>query len=108
MDPLCDDAITVLYPNPNQSVGHDLLETLIGSSHPESIAFMRSISCPPPPSIAATHDQLYRARRFVFEYSVPIMRSLLHFSLIEGFARCVLSARTCSLSRSPLFCTVDI
>jgi hypothetical protein len=29
LDPLCDDALAVLYPDPNQSVGHDLLETLL-------------------------------------------------------------------------------
>ena len=88
MDPLCDDALAVLYPDPNQSVGHDLLETLLGSSHPESIAFIQSISRPPPPEIAANPGQINRARRFFFEYSVPIMRTLLHFSLVEGFARC--------------------
>jgi hypothetical protein len=90
MDPLCDDALAVLYPDPKQSTGHDLLETLLDSPHPVSVAFIQHISLAPPPSIAATPDQLHRARRFGFEYSGPILRSFLHFSLVGGFARCVL------------------
>jgi hypothetical protein len=41
-------------------------------------------------STTLSHRHSRLARRFGFEHSVPILRSFLHFTLVGGFARCVL------------------
>jgi hypothetical protein len=83
MDRLCNDALAILYPDPKQSTGHDLLETLLDSLHPASVAFIQHVSLPPPPSVTATPDSLVvsgsstRFRSCAHSFILPSSEDLL-------------------------------
>ena len=93
-DLTCDAAIESIFRNSGQSVGQDLLQSLLDhvGNHPEGDAakdFLDSLNQPPPAGICVSAGDVELARTFFLDYAVQIMQALLHYSLAAGFARFV-------------------
>ncbi|KZO91054.1 hypothetical protein CALVIDRAFT_522046 [Calocera viscosa TUFC12733] len=91
-DDMCDAALDFMFPSPFSSAGVDLLAALESKTSGEdemagpACSFLQAARVAIPASIAAPSDQILRAQAFFWSNTVPIMTSLLHFSLAGGFA----------------------
>ncbi|CAL1708828.1 unnamed protein product [Somion occarium] len=90
-DPLCDDALQLIFTSPSASAGKDLLECLqqYVSTNPGPNAatiFLGDLNQIPPNSLIASQSQVEAGRRLFLDHAALIMQALLHYSLAAGFA----------------------
>ncbi|KAG9030069.1 hypothetical protein FRB95_004603 [Tulasnella sp. JGI-2019a] len=94
-DPLCDAALREMFPSSLNVHGIDLLDELQaraaqvkkdGIIDDPLNAFLDSVTNEPPEDIRATTDEIELAQKCFASNVLPIMLSLLYFSLAGGFA----------------------
>lgn len=91
-DPLCDDALQVVFESSSSSIGKDLLATLehYAAANPGDSAvhtFLRQVSQHPTPGLQVTAQEAELAQELFLDNSVEFNQALLHYSLAGGFAR---------------------
>lgn len=92
-DPLCDEALGILFPGTSSSTGIDLLTAL--EQHTESKSsedaawlFYDTVSQIPPPDVCVTEEEYKTAVAFFLDHAIQISQALSYYSLAGGFARC--------------------
>ncbi|KAG8875385.1 hypothetical protein FRB98_007936 [Tulasnella sp. 332] len=94
-DPLCDAALRAMFPSSLNVHGIDLLDDLQtraarvkrdGVTDDPLNTFLDSVTAEPPESIRATAEEIELAQKCFASNVLPIILSLLHFSLAGGFA----------------------
>lgn len=92
-DPLCDEALGILFPGTSSSTGIDLFTAL--KQHTESTRsedaawlFYDTFSQIPPPDLCVTEEEYKVAVAFFLDHAVQISQALSYYSLAGGFARC--------------------
>ena len=95
-DYVCDTALREVFVSPAASVGRDLLQAVQAHAEatsreeaPATHAFLDEVLRRPPPSLAATEEEVVLARQLFIDDSVQIMQAMLYFSLAGGLARYV-------------------
>lgn len=92
-DPLCDEALGILFPGISSSTGVDLFTALkqyteSTSSEDAAWLFYDTFSQIPPPDICVTEEEYKIAVAFFLDHAVQISQALSYYSLAGGFARC--------------------
>lgn len=92
-DPVCDEALEILFPGNSSSTGADLFAALeqhvrTASSEDGAQVFYDTFSQTPPPDLCVTEEQYKIAAIFFLDHAVQISQALSYYSLAGGFARC--------------------